>query len=443
IEKTTGEKYRAIEPAPKRENYPLSSAQKRLYILQQKDTANTAYNITTALNLVGIIVIAKIENAFKEMIKRHESLRTTFEIVGGQPVQKLHREARFEIEYFETKGDGEIKNFIRPFDLSRAPLLRVGMITTSKQKHRLYLDIHHIISDGTSMGILAAEFMALVEGKTLTPLRVQYKDYSYWQESKKQSEKVKKEAAYWMERYSGELPVIQLPYDYLRPAKPTYAGSQMQFQIEETTLKTLKRIAFEENSTLYMILLVSLNILLAKLSGSEDIVIGTPIEGRRHEDLAGIIGMFVNTLALRNSPEGEKKLGQFIKEVSRSTLKDFENQEYPFEDLVEKLSISGEAAGNPLFDIMFTLQNMEIPHIKIPGVQTEPVTIDSSESKFDMTFFCKPVNEILHFSVEYSTSLFKPGTIQRIITYFKKLLLAILHNHRAKIAQLEIVPEEE
>ncbi|MCP4149172.1 MAG: amino acid adenylation domain-containing protein, partial [bacterium] len=456
IEKSIGDKttrkYQPIEPAPKRENYPLSSTQKRIYILQQKETATTAYNIATALNLTGSIETAKIEKAFKEIIKRHESLRTTFEIIAGEPVQQIHDETPFEIEKSEIEGSEEtgngdvteiIKNVIRPFDLSRAPLLRVALVKTGKEKHQLQLEIHHIIADGTSMGILATEFMALYEGKTLTPLRVQYKDYSHWQENRKQSEKLKKEEAYWQARYAGEIPVIQLPYDYPRPVKPAFTGKQVQFQLEETDVKTLKGIAIEENSTLYMIILVMLNILLAKLSGNEDIIIGTPIEGRRHDDLTRIIGMFVNTLAIRQYPKGEKKLGQYIREVTENTTMDFENQEYPFEDLVEKLAVKGETARNPLFDIMYTMQNMEIPHITIPGVQAEPVTKAIGETKFDLTILCEEKAGSLCVTVEYSTELFKEETLQRFMRYIKQLAATQMQQGEQKISEVEIIPAEE
>ncbi|MCP4153754.1 MAG: non-ribosomal peptide synthetase, partial [bacterium] len=327
------DEFQVIEAVEKKNVYPISSTQKRLYILQQRDDDNIVYNIPAALELIGAVDTARLENTFNLLIKRHESLRTTFETVDGETVQKINGHEGFALEYYDAAENGEktediIKNFIRPFELSHKFLLRVGLVKIKKTlgtltggesiSHLLLIDMHHIIADGTSIGILASEFMALYEGKTLMPLLVHYKDYIRWQAAKKQSEVGKKQEAYWLEQYRGELPVVDLPYDYKRLHFPTHVGKQTRFRLDAETAKKLRTFALERDATIYMLLLSMLTILLAKLSGNEDIVIGTPVVGRRHEDLSGIIGMFVNTLAVRNYPEGEKNLESFIKEVKEN-----------------------------------------------------------------------------------------------------------------------------
>ncbi|MCP4149722.1 MAG: AMP-binding protein, partial [bacterium] len=249
-----------IEAAEKKNVYPASSTQKRLYILQQRDDDNIVYNIPAALELIGAVDTARLENTFNLLIKRHESLRTTFEIVDGETVQKINDYEGFALEYYdagekEGSRDDIIKNFIRPFELSRKFLLRVGLVKTNPPlttltageliPHLLLIDMHHIIADGTSIGILASELIALYEGKTLTPLRIQYKDYTRWLAAKQRSEAWKKQEAYWLELYREETPVVDLPYDYNRLRFPTHAGKQTEFRLDTETANALKTFAME------------------------------------------------------------------------------------------------------------------------------------------------------------------------------------------------------
>ncbi|MCP4149091.1 MAG: AMP-binding protein, partial [bacterium] len=339
--------------------------------------------------------------------------------------------------------------FVRPFRISQPPLFRVELIKTGdrhgNERHILMLDMHHIISDGLSMELFIKEFIEIYAGKEPAPFRLQYKDFSQWQNSRQWKELNKTREAYWLKQYEGEKSALNLPTDYPRPPVWRFEGKTAAFRIEKQETRQLQQQALQHNTTLFIELIAIYSILLSKLSGQEAIVIGTPVMGRPHADLLAIIGIFVNTLAIKNYPTGEKNIKEFLGEVRNGVLKALENQEYPFEDLVEKVTgeIARDTGRNPLFDVMFSMLETENTAAEIPGLTLRPYEFENPASKFDMTFFCKPVNETLHFSVEYSTNLFKPGTIRRIITYFKKLLLAILHDPRAKIAQLEIVPEEE
>ncbi|MCK4258362.1 MAG: amino acid adenylation domain-containing protein [Halanaerobiales bacterium] len=448
LEVAKKESYTAIEVAKEMEYYSLSSAQKRLFILQKLETG---YNIPTVALLEGEIEIAKLEAVFRKLINRHESLRTSFEMVDRQAVQKINDlSLDFAIEYFESikvEADEIITNFIRPFDIEKAPLFRVGLIKVAENEHLLIVDIHHIISDGTSIGIFVKDFMSLYSGEELPELRIQYKDYAEWQNTEQSNALIKKQEEYWLKEFSGQIPVIDLPIDYQRPTVQSFAGNRNLFEIGHKETEGLKKLARNENATLYMVLLAVYNVLLAKLSGQDDIIVGTPIAGRRHPDLQSIIGVFINTLVLRNKPTADKRFTDFLGEVSNQTLQAFENQEYPFEGLVQKANVARDVSRNPLFDVFFALQNMDMPEVEIPGLKLKPYDFESEVSKFDLSFYGVEIDDVdgnsLRFTVEYSTKLFKEETIQRFIGYFMKIVSAVLEESENKLADIEILTESE
>jgi amino acid adenylation domain-containing protein len=445
--------YASIEKAEKKEYYRLSSAQKRLYLLHQIDPTSTAYNIPAVFILEGVFDKAKLEGTFQGLIHRHEGLRTSFGMIDDVPIQRIHEAVSFEIEYDELGKEGTrglaplpiIKNSIRTFDLSRMPLLRVALIKTAEDENKyiLTVDMHHIISDGTSMGVLVKDFMRLYHGETLSPLRIHYKDFSEWQNSKKQKECTRQQERYWLKEFSGEIPVLNLPVDFPRPVIQDFAGRSLAFEIEKEETQKLKNLAMTEGATLYMVLLALFNVLLARLSGQEEVVVGSPVAGRRHPDMEPVLGMFVNTLALRNYPSGEKTIKELIGEVKEKTLEAQENQDFPFEDLVERVTIDRDASRNPLFDVMFILQNIDIEALKIPGMKLEPYPYESGISKFDITLYCEEAGEHLLCSIEYCTTLFKEETIRRMINYFKKITAAVIEDSDIRISSIEIIPEEE
>ncbi|MCP4148373.1 MAG: non-ribosomal peptide synthetase, partial [bacterium] len=386
------ETFISLEPAEKKNRYALSSAQKRLYILQQMDENSTGYNICHVVLLEGELEKDRLETTFKAIIDRHEILRTTFPEVNGEPVQKIHDTVEFTMENYET-GTAEprsmwpsevlqrqIERFLRPFVLTSAPLLRVGLAkikttplkTGEQESHLLMVDMHHIVSDGSSGGIFMKEFMEIYSGMELPPLRFQYKDYSQWQQKQQQEEENKKRETYWLKRFEGEIPVLNLPLDFPRPKIQRFKGKSLGFTFGKEDTGKLKKMALENGATLYMVLVTIFNIMLAKVSNQDDIVIGSPIAGRGHVDLAKIMGMFVNTLALRNYPGGEKTIREFLSEVNRSVLEAFDNQEYPFEDLVDNVAVNRDAGRNPLFDVMFNHQTPDTPEVEIPGLKLIP-----------------------------------------------------------------------
>ncbi|MFC2146035.1 amino acid adenylation domain-containing protein [Acidobacteriota bacterium] len=452
------DRYAAIEKTEKKEYYRLSSAQKRLYLLHGMEVESTVYNIPAAVILEGILEKAKLEDVFKKLIHRHESLRTSFELVGDSPVQRVHEEVEFEVEYYgaermaqsmernkERCAPGAVRcaSFIRPFDLSQAPLLRVVLQKTAEFEYILTVDMHHIISDGTSLGVLVKEFMYLYHGDALPPLRTQYKDFTQWQSSRKEKEAIKKQEEYWLKEFAGEIPVLNLPLDFARPAIQDFTGSTLAFEIGKDETEKLNNLVLSEGVTIYMVLLALFNIFLAKMSGQEEVVVGSPTAGRKHLDLEQIIGMFVITLALKNYPAGEKTVNEFLREIKEKTLAAQENQDYPFEDLVENVVLDRDASRNPLFDTMFVMQNIGIPRLEIPGLKLAPYKHQMKTAKFDLTLIGMEVEEKLLLTFEYSSNLFKKETIERFIAYFKKIVSLITQKTERKISEIEIILEKE
>ncbi len=442
-------KYEQVALVEKKEYYALSSAQKRLYFLQQMDKDGTAYNLPSIMILEGIVDKDKLAQSTQKLIRRHESLRTSIELVREEPVQRINEHVEltkvFGPTFFQKGGPLEaiIKSFIRSFDLSCAPLLRVGLLRLAEDRHIFLVDMHHVISDGMSTQVLLQDFSALYMGEELPEINLQYKDYAEWQNRERVSKKILGQGEYWKKEYEGEIPVLELPTDYVRPAAQGFEGNSVNFEINSETCGALNVLALEAEATLYIVLLTLYTIFLARLSNREDIVIGSPVAGRRHTDLEKIIGMFVNTLALRNYPAGEKKYVDFLGEVKERILKAFENQEFQYEDLVEKVAVTRDVSRNPLFDTVFALQNTGIQKIEIPGLKLAPYEYENRTSKFDLTLLVVEEEEKLHLTFEYSTKLFKPETIERFIVYFKNIVRSIIENKNQRISDLEILTVEE
>jgi tyrocidine synthetase-3 len=445
IKEAAENKYASITPAEPRAYYPLSSAQKRLYILQQIEKESIGYNMPQVIRLSLDIDGQKIAHILETLIQRHESLRTSFEMQDGKPVQKVHATVPFELVIYKTGEEQAgkiIAGFIIPFDLAAAPLLRVGMIKTGEMEHIFMMDMHHIITDGVSQEIFIREFMALYSGEELPPLRLQYKDYSEWQNSAEFKAMIKQQEAYWLKEYPGEIPLLDLPADFARPVVQSFDGRFEHFSLESRETAKLKQLARQLDGTLYMVLLALFNVFLSKLGRNEDVIVGTPVAARRHADLEQVLGMFVNTLALRNFPTGEKTFKAFVAEVKERALQVFENQEYQFEELVEKVVYRRDTSRNPLFDVFFVLQTQaETTREGLESRLAEEV--ENRISKFDLTLNAVEAGERLHLGFEYVSKLFKKETIERFINYFKRILSFVIDHPEKKIADIAIISGEE
>jgi amino acid adenylation domain-containing protein len=446
IKEAGKDKYASLEPVEEKQYYELSSAQKRLYFLQRQEESSTGYNMPQTVILEGKIEKNKLEDIFRQLIRRHETLRTSFAMMEGEPVQEIFpfTEVEFEIEYYDLAARQLPTDFVRPFDLSRAPLLLV-VLAKEGEKHILMVDIHHIISDGVSCSILMQDFMALYNGEELPPLKLQYKDYSEWHNTEKQKEMVKKQEEYWLSEFGigGGVPVLNLPKDYPRPQVNRFRGDRLRFEIAKEETALLKRMAVEENTTLFVVLLTVFYVFLSILSEQEDIIVGTGIAGRNHADLEQVMGMFVNLLALRNRPEGHKRFGDFLIEVKGRTLAAFENREYQYEDLVNNLGVERRSHSTPLFDVVFSLQTMDPAAGRlfaegIPGLRVKRYELENKTSKFDLTLNGREVDGKLNMVCEYSTGLFKKQRIERYIKYFKEIVTIVLDNRDIQLRHIKV-----
>lgn len=437
----------AILPIEEQGHYPLSPGQKRLYILQQMDPGGTFYNLPYVLHIEGDFDETKLEEAFKKMISRHESLRTSFPMVAERPVQKVHDTVDFAVQYFNAAPHevaGIIESFTRPFDLTCPPLFRVGLIRVDGGGSLLMVDLHHIVTDGASEYIIIGEFSALYTGAALPPLKIQYRDYSHWQNSREMQESLARQREFWMREFQGNIPVLQLPTDYPRSGNRSFEGDTLRFVIEKNHLDGLRQVAREENSTLFMVILAIYNVFLTKLSGQDDIVVGIGISGREKEELQSLIGMFVNTLALRNYPRKEKTFRQFLTEVKEKTLRAFDNQDYPFEDLVDDVLPQREDHNrNPLFDCALVSQNMGMQshNAEKPestGFSIKPYEYKNKVSKFDLSLYYSESTQELSCRFEYSTRLFRTDTIERFIRYFREIVSGVIGADQVKLSDITI-----
>jgi amino acid adenylation domain-containing protein len=441
----------AINPVEKREYYPVSSAQKRLYFLQIMDKNSLGYNEFQVVALDGELVRNRLEKALSQLIRRHESLRTEMTMIGSDLCQRIHGEVEFAVNYYEADANGVksiVDRFIQPFDLSRPPFMRVGVIQTGEKKYVFMIDMHHIITDGVSSELFIKEFTALYANQELAPLRVQYKDYTRWQQMQRTQGSLKEQEEYWLAEFTGKLPVLELPTDFPRPPLQSFLGNTVGFELGINETKRLKELALENDLTLFMLLISAFTVLLAKLSGQTDIIVGTPTAGRRHEDLQSIIGVFINTLVIRSQPVGEKTIAQYLGEIKDITLQAFENQDYQFEDLIERVAVNRDMSRNPLFDVMFILQNMDvqpegIPEAKISDVEVRPYFRPGKISKFDLTLTAVESHDNLSLKFQYCTKLFKIDSIERMLRFLRVILASVRQGWDRKIGEIEILTDEE
>ncbi len=436
-----GENYEPVKKVETKEFYPLSSAQERLYVLQQVDPGAVAYNMPLIYTAVGVLDAPRLEKAFKEMIHRHESFRTSFVIVAGYPMQRIHEpdEIEFKIRCFDALS--AVLSF--PFDLSQAPLLRAGLVRIDKHTHLLVIDQHHIISDGVSLGILTRELGDFYHGRDLPLLTAQYKDYARWQKEFARSTTVKKQENFWLQEFQQGAPLLDLPLDYPRPPVQGFAGDAINFEAPRELVESLKKLAVENGATLFMVLMAVYNVLLFKYTGVQDIIVGVPTAGRMHPDLKNIIGMFVNTLALRNFPQPQDTFLQFLGKVKEKSLAALKNQDYQLEQLIDALGIRRERGRNPLFDTVFVLHNIELGDLQLEGMDLIPYELERKQSTFDISIEGFEKNGAIRFYLEYCTRLFRRETIQRMTIHFLNIMKIIVGAPSSLLTDIDMATPEE
>jgi amino acid adenylation domain-containing protein/non-ribosomal peptide synthase protein (TIGR01720 family) len=426
IHGSRGGEYRQIPAVEKREYYPLTPAQTRLYALHQVAPHSTAYNMSGSLQLTGKIDPGRLVEICRTLLARHESLRTSFIPVAGQPVQRVHRTVAWDIE------GGE--DFIRPFDLSRAPLLRLGL---THDGSTLMVDMHHIVSDGWSVSLLLGEFVRLYRGRDLEPLRVQYRDYAVWQRQKEQGERRQEQEQFWLTQLAGDVPVLDLPLDYPRPLQPSYRGGVVGVTLPPADVEALDDLGRNERVTSFVLLLSVFYVVLSKLSGSEDICVGTPVANRDHPDLRQVVGVFINTLVLRNRPRGPQTFGEFLKQVRENTLSAFDHREYPFDSLVEQAAIARTPGRHPLFDVLFARE--EAGEQEASGLKAEPLIPENPTVRFDLALTAVEGKQGLCLSLAYDRALFKAETAAGFARCLKRVIAAVKENSRQEIRDIEIL----
>ncbi|MEC0494840.1 non-ribosomal peptide synthetase [Bacillus glycinifermentans] len=434
-----------IEPVPLQDVYALSSAQKRMYVLQQLDLTSTAYNMPRIFIIEGMLEHGRLEKAFSDLISRHESLRTRFFLKGGAPVQQVLQDVPFTVSFTNgTEGEAEhwAQSFIQPFDLHEAPLLRVKVMSLSDERHLLAIDLHHIIADGVTVNLLIRELLALYQEKELAPLPFQYKDFAVWQNARMKNEAYAKQEEYWLELLADELPVLELPLDKPHPAVQSFAGDSVETAADLKLKRKLELLARENGATLYMVLLAAYQTLLARYSGQDDIVVGSPIAGRPHADLEMVAGMFVNTLAMRGYPQIDKTFRIFLKEIRETVLEAFEHQEVQFEGIVEKLGIPRDVNRNPVFDTMFALQHKEEEPVQ-DSLTFRSYEVKHMAAKFDILLQAEEQSDGLRFIWEYRTALFERETVERWAGHWLRLLKQVTENPDVRLGEIDLLTETE
>ncbi|WP_187355113.1 non-ribosomal peptide synthetase [Paenibacillus tengchongensis] len=425
-----------VQSVPQADYYEVSSVQQRIYALCESDAVGMTYNMPMALRIKGAIDKEKVETVFHSLIARHEILRTQFSLQNGKIVQIVKENVDFRVAFktcSEESVNREINQLICPFDLKQAPLIRANLIEVAHDEHYLVVDMHHIIADGVSVGILIQEFQELYIGNHLPKTELQYKDYSSWYNKLVKSPAIDKQREYWINVLSSPLPVLNIPTDYEWPSVKTYDGAQTSCYLEGDLLERLNHLAKTTGATLYMVLLAAYQIILSLYSQQEDIIVGSPTSGRNHPGLESMIGMFVNTVAVRGYPSKTKSFRKYLEEIKVSVIKALENQDYQLDDLLQNLKLPKQPGRNSLFEAFFELQNADIPALELEELSFIPYELETCNTKFSLMLSAVEDNNRLRLNLMYSTKLFMQKTIEDFLEDYVKVLEAIANNKYIKI----------
>jgi len=449
-----------LRPLPRLAELPLAFAQQRLWFLNQLEPATPAYNMVIALQLSGTLQVRALEQAIKDIIHRHEILRTTFILHNGSPVQHISPFLSFTLLVVDlstlplTQRENLALQLISreahlPFDLAQGPLLRGELVRLGSQEHVLLLTMHHIIVDGWSLGLLLHElsllYQALVQEQPspLPQLPVQYADYTLWQREYLQGVVREVQLAYWKQQLQYAPPMVELPTDRPRPAKQTFAGAHHHFTLSQELSHALEVFSRREGVTLFMTLLAAWQTLLFRYSGQEDLLVGTPIANRTHPELETLIGCFTNTLVLRTDLSGDPSFRTLLRRVREVTLEAYVHQDVPFEQVVEALQPQRNLSHAPLFQVMFVLQNAPREIIELPELRLCNLVVEQTTARFDLTLVVQEMGQGLQAMLEYSTDLFESTTIVRMITHWQRLLEGIVAHPESPISRLPLLSAEE
>ena len=435
-----------IEKAP---SYPVSSAQKRTYYAASVAGGNSIlYNICGGLILDTIPDIKKLEKAFNVLIERQASLRTYFEIEDNNLVQKIKNKIDFKLDInsnliLENELKDCFKEFSKPFDLSCAPLIRAKLQYMQNKKVVLMVDMHHIISDGTSLSILLDELCKIYNGEELSAIKTEYKDYAVWENNKIKNNEFDEAKNYWINQFKDNIPVLDMPTNYSRPAVQSFVGSKVYANINKELTQKINDLANKLKVTPYMLLLCAYYVLLYKYTSQEDIVIGSPIANRTNSDLYNVIGMFVNSMPIRIRIDSTSSFIDLLNKVKELSLENYQYQDYPFDELVSSLNIQRDTSRNPLFDTMFIYQNNGYKQANFNGINATYYIPDAKISKFDLSLEIVPEIDNLNLSFEYATSLFNKDFIKNLSVHYLNIINTVLENIDIKISEINMLSETE
>ncbi|MBZ4377474.1 non-ribosomal peptide synthetase, partial [Corallococcus sp. AS-1-6] len=450
----------ALRPSSTERALPLSFAQQRLWFLDQLSPGDASYNIPTALRLTGRVDVESLRRAFEALVARHESLRTTFLEDQGQATQRIHAPAAWTLPLIdvsnlpEAQRESEAQRRVaedarQPFHLERGPLLRTSLVRLWEEEHLLLVTMHHIVSDGWSMGVLVRELVTLYAAFTqgtspaLAPLPLQYADFAAWQRQWLQGETLDAQLGYWKQKLAGAPAALELLTDHPRPSIQSHAGAALSVQLPPETSQSLKTLARREGATPFMVLLAGFQLLLSRYAAQDDVSVGTPIAGRTQAETEGLIGFFVNTLVLRAHVEPKATFRELLAQVRGTTLAAYEHQHLPFEKLVEALQPVRDPSRSPLFQVMFALQNAPSEDLRVPGLTFQQLESGTRSAKFDLTLTLQDSAQGFVGWLEYSTALFEQSTVERMLHHLRTLLESVAARPEQALSELPLLSGEE
>jgi amino acid adenylation domain-containing protein len=438
-------------------SFPLSFAQQRLWLLDQLNPGNPAFNLSAALRLTGQLDLSAVERSLYEIVRRHETLRTTFAEEDGQPVQRIAAYSTLPIpvvnlsQLSAAERESETRrlaaeNALAPFDLTAGPLVRAKLLRLGEREHVILFAIHHIVADGWSLALLTRELGVLYEAfrrgqpSPLAELPIQYVDYADWQGKWLQGKRSTQQLQYWMKQLDA-LPVLELPTDQPRPAVQTHRGAACELLLPQPLWERLKTLNAKEGVTPFMSLLAVFKTLLSRYTGEQDIVVGTPIKGRNRIEVEGLIGFFLNTLVLRTSLSGNPTYRELLSRVRRVAVEAFANQDLPFERLVEHLQPNRDLSRTPLFQVFFNMLDVGSQRLRLPDLVLEPLPDPVPPALFDMTLYAQPVGQEMNLRLVYNADLFRRDRMSEMLDQFRFLVEQITDNPDATIVSYSLARE--
>jgi amino acid adenylation domain-containing protein len=458
-----GEPQPLISRRPEGTPVPLSFYQQGLWVLSQLMPETSLYHVPKAVRLTGVLDVAALEKTLNHLVARHEALRTTFATTDGVPMQVISESLEVALPLFdlselaEDEKEPELRRVLReetrrPFDFEQGPLIRALLVRLAEQEQVLLIAMHHIITDGWSVGIMHREFMALYEAfssgqpSPLSELKIQYPDYALWHRQWFKGKVYESQLAYWKNQFKTVPPPLELPTDHPRPsmqAHKAFRGSKRKLTLSKELTQKLKELCQKEEATLFMVLLAAYQVLLHRYTGEEDIVVGSPIAGRCLAETESLIGLFVNALALRTDLSGNPSFRELLSRVKEVALGAYANQDLPFETLVKEVQPERTLARNPLFQVMFVLQSESIPTLELPGLTVSHVQVENVVANFDLTLDAIERDGQLECLLESNADLFDEDRITRLFEHFENLLQGIVSKPQTRISDLPLLSEAE